>query len=163
MIAIATYLYNFFNPHVRSLSRVFLDPITLSLSAMLGGIITCIHQAWDRDHVVSWELITGLATLIIIDTFLGVWKHTKLGTISSSGFGSFAGKVIIYVLFEKTVEQIAGIKILEWTGDVLISALLIREAISIIENMASIRPELIPGWILKRLKDFDEDGKINQK
>jgi phage-related holin len=144
----------------KSIIKVFTHQDTLTASAGLGLLITTIKAAFIRDHVVSWDLVTGLLTLLMVDTFLGVWKHAKRGSLSSSGFGKFAGKVIIYWLFVKVVDKIAGATLLSWTGDVMISALMVREAISIFENIAYLYPELVPKWILRKLKDFDEAGPI---
>jgi hypothetical protein len=40
------------------------------------------------------------------------------------------------------------------------AALLVRESISIIENIGAIKPDLLPKWILKRLKSFDDKGQF---
>jgi hypothetical protein len=42
--------------------------------------------------------------------------------------------------------------------DLCYAALVVREAISIIENLGVIKPGLIPLWILKRLKQYDNEG-----
>ncbi|PWJ54243.1 hypothetical protein CLV98_103473, partial [Dyadobacter jejuensis] len=36
----------------------------------------------------------------------------------------------------------------------------VRESISILENIAEIRPNLLPKWILVRMKKFDESGQL---
>lgn len=132
-----------------------------SLPLFLVGIsFASIKAIFIRDHIVSWDRTVSILQLVIIDTFLGIWKHAKKKTLSSDGWGKVTTKVIIYWLFIKVVNHIVQIKYLEWTGDLLLSGLLVREAISIIENMGVIYPGIIPGWILKRLKQFDENGKI---
>jgi hypothetical protein len=40
---------------------------------------------------------------------------------------------------------------------------MVRESISILENIGSIRPELIPQWVLKKLKQYDRTGRFEQK
>ena len=156
-------LYNGLYMPVKNLAKVFIDPLTLSISFSLGVAYDWLHHRWELDHIISWNLFTGVVVLLMIDTVLGMWKHWNLKTFSSSGFGKLLGKVVIYCAFFKMSDIVARVQMLGWTGDFMVSALLIREAISITENMAILRPELIPSWILKRLKDFDEDGKVDNK
>lgn len=156
-------LYNCLYMPMKNLAKVFIDPLTLSISFSLGVAYDWLHHRWELDHIISWNLFTGVVVLLMIDTVLGMWKHWKLKTLSSNGFSKLFGKVIIYWAFFKMADVVARVQMLGWTGDFMVSALLIREAISITENMAILRPELIPSWILKRLKDFDEDGKVDNK
>jgi len=156
-------LYNCLWLPTKNLGKVFIDPLTLSISFSLGVAYDWLHHRWELDHIISWNLFTGVVVLLLIDTVLGVWKHWQMKTLSSNGFGKLFGKVIIYWAFFKMADIVARVQMLGWTGDFMVSALLIREAISITENMAILRPELIPSWILKRLKDFDEDGKVDNK
>ena len=46
-----------------------------------------------------------------------------------------------------------------WFDDLAYSAIVVREAISIIENIGAINNNLLPPWILKRLRQFDSTGK----
>ena len=156
-------LYNCLYMPMKNLAKVFLDPLTLSISFILGVAYDWLHHRWELDHIISWKLFTGVVVLLMIDTVLGMWKHWHLKTFSSSGFSKLLGKVVIYWAFFKMADIVARVQMLGWTGDFMVSALLIREAISITENMAILRPELILNWILKRLKDFDEDGKVDNK
>lgn len=156
-------LYNSLYMPMKNLAKVFIDPLTLSISFSLGVAYDWLRHRWELDHIISWNLFTGVVVLLMIDTVLGMWKHWNLKTFSSSGFGKLLGKVVIYWAFFKMADIVARVQMLGWTGDFMVSALLIRESISITENMAILRPELIPSWILKRLKDFDEDGKIDNK
>ena len=168
IINIFTHLWDFvthmleqFVTPIKKLWTVFSDPVTLSVTAGLGILAQKIQLAFVRDHIISWDLVTAVVSLLMVDTFLGVWKHHKLGTLNSKGFGSFMAKVVIYWLFIKTADHIARVKLLEWSGDILISGLLVREGISIFENMGVIYPGIVPPWILKKLRDFDDDGKVN--
>ena len=125
-------------------------------------ILEGIRNYFAQDALISYKLIVSLIYLILIDTFFGVWKHYKNKSLSSSGWGSFATKIIIYWGFYIVARNIAGIPFLDWSGDLLISGLLIRESISIVENMEKMKPGTIPPWITKRLKDFDDNGNFIQ-
>jgi hypothetical protein len=39
----------------------------------------------------------------------------------------------------------------------------VREGISIVEKIGALKPNLLPVWILKRLKHFDENGKFQDE
>lgn len=148
---------------LKGLLSVYSQPKLL----VIGATYAAVKAYFTEGLNISPQLTFGLIELVIIDTILGIWKHIKRRTVSSTGFGNFATKVIIYWLFIRAAEQLAKIKVAEvaslsWTGDLLISGLLIREGISILENMEAIRPGIVPGWITKRLQDIDDDGELNQ-
>ena len=109
-----------------------------------------------------------LAILVMLDTVTGVWKAIKLKKVSSKGFGSVITKVLVYGIFaivlhiletfsDKDVVKFA----FDWIGTAGYVAMLVRESISVIENLGAIQSDLIPSWILKKLKDFDDDGKFD--
>jgi hypothetical protein len=62
----------------------------------------------------------------------------------------------------KVANWLALIPLLGITGDVIICGMMVRETISIGENIEAIQPGTLPKWLVKRLKDFDDDGQINQ-
>jgi len=95
-------------------------------------------------------------------------KAWKRGTVSSQGFTGVMLKVFVYGAFvivlhglESFSEKAAVQMAFDWVGTLGYAAVLVREAISIIENLGAIKKGLIPEWILAKLKDFDEDGNIN--
>ena len=89
-------LYTTFCIPVKNVVKVFADPLTLSISFSLGVAYDWVHHRWELDHIISWNLFTGVVVLLMIDTVLGMWKHWHLKTFSSSGFGKLLGKVVIY-------------------------------------------------------------------
>jgi len=116
----------------------------------------------------DWKFLAFMAVLIVLDTITGVVKAWKRGTVSSQGFTGVMLKVFVYGAFvivlhvlesfsDKAAIQVA----FDWVGTLGYAAVLVREAISIIENLGAIKKGLIPEWILAKLKDFDEDGNIN--
>lgn len=109
-----------------------------------------------------------LAILIALDTITGLWKAIKLRKVSSKGFGSVITKVLVYSIFaivlhvleafsDKDVVKVA----FDWIGTTGYVAMIVRESISVIENLGAIQANLIPTWILRKLKDFDDDGKFD--
>ena len=115
----------------------------------------------------DWQFLGFLAVIIMIDTITGFAKHVKAKTISSNGFGKLFTKFIIYsctlvmthVVSAFTVGGEVSV-VFEWFDNLVYSGIILREAISILENIAMINNTLVPSWILKRLKEFDsETGK----
>lgn len=117
----------------------------------------------------DWKFLVFLAVFIVVDTATGVAKAWKRGKVSSEGFTGVLIKVFVYSAFvivlhglESFSDKAAIQMTFDWVGSLGYAAVLVREAISIIENIGAIKTGVIPPWILKRLKDFDEDGKINE-
>jgi toxin secretion/phage lysis holin len=105
--------------------------------------------------------------MIAIDTMLGIWKAWKYSVLSSSRFGGMIIKSVLYAFFLIVVHNLTNFSTNEltkslflWVEELCYAALLVREAISIVENIGAIKPDLLPKWILKRLKSFDEKGQF---
>jgi small basic protein len=119
----------------------------------------------------DWSSLIYLAIVVLIDTILGVWRAYKYNQISSAKFGGFIIKVVLYGLFLVMIHSLSNFSNADWAKyvfsylqELCFAALLVREAISIIENIGAIKKDLIPVWILKKMKSFDETGeyKINK-
>lgn len=119
----------------------------------------------------DWQFLAFLIILVTLDTLLGIWKHFKNHSVSSEGFAKFFTKIIIYfaVLIMTHVlkhYRINGneVLLLSWIDNLIYSALVIREAISILENIALINSTLVPGWIMERLKKLENQiGEKDEK
>lgn len=130
--------------------------------AILALPLSFLQEIFQTYIFRDWEFAKFLVVAVIVDTMCGLIKSIVLNNVSSSAWGMIAKKIIIYsaVLILSHVManfSIAGKKIIsfEWFQYFACSALLIREAISIVENIAVIFPGLLPTSILKRLKDFN--------
>lgn len=115
----------------------------------------------------DWSFLIYLVILICFDTILGVWKAFKYGDLNSARFGGLVIKSVLYAIFLVVIHNLTNFSnnditkaIFSWVEELCYAALLVREAISIIENIGAIKPDLLPVWILKRLKSFDENGKF---
>lgn len=136
--------------------------ILLSLPA---SIVVKLFEKYIFD---DWHFFIFLTVLVGLDTILGIVKHWKLNTLSSKGFAALFSKFLIYgavlilthVLKNFEIGGAANI-IFSWVDDAIYSAIVIREAISILENAGAISPGILPSWILKKFKQFDENGSFN--
>lgn len=136
------------------LASVFLSPITHFISTYIFD---------DPQFIISLAIIIG------IDTVLALLYHIKAKTVSSDGFAKFFLKIIIYgcvLIVIHTATHMRGndgdtISLLNWFDTFGYTAIYVREAISILEKAEKLRPGTMPVWLVKRLKDFDDDGNLN--
>lgn len=110
----------------------------------------------------DWEFVKWLVVLMTIDTLLGFIKHWLQHDISSKAWSMIAKKIIIYssVLILSHVMsnfRIAGelVNNFLWFRYFACSALIVREALSIIENVEEICPGFFPKSIITKLKGFN--------
>lgn len=122
-----------------------------------------------RIYVFSdWEFVKWLAVLMVVDTALGIIKHWFTKDISSKGYGMVGKKLIVYsavmilahVLSSFTVNNLP-VTTLQWFGSFGCTVLMVREGLSIIENIEAILPGFFPKSIVSRLKDFNSEKKDN--
>ena len=125
----------------------------------LNGIL---NVEFFRTYVFDdWEFVKWLAVLMAVDTALGVLKHWFTRDISSKGYGMVGKKLIVYsavmvlahVLSCFTVHN-QPVTTLQWFGSFGCTILMVREGLSIAENIEAILPGFLPKSVVERLKDF---------
>lgn len=136
--------------------------ILFSITTLFTGVIEfCkVYIYHDVDFLIS------LFILIVIDTITGVVRSIKQHKFSSFKFGGLFMKLLLYGIVLETINVLIIFKIdgthpkyiLDWIPDFVFTAMMLREATSILENVALIKPDLLPKWILKRFEAFDEGG-----
>lgn len=135
----------------------------ITLTAAFGGL-----KAAFNNYVFSdWQFLIFLAVLVGVDTALGTYKAWKAKSLESRGWGRVIEKVLLYGSVLITTSAlirfpIAGTPtgLFDWADNVMYCAIMVREALSILENVAEIKPDLLPTWVLTRLKNFDESGNF---
>ena len=110
----------------------------------------------------DWQFLKWLVVLTSLDTILGFIKHWLTKDVSSKAFGMIGKKLIVYMsvmILANVVSHytVGGEQqdVLKWFGTFCCTALMVRESISIIENVEAIYPGFFPKSIIRRLKDFD--------
>ena len=139
-------------------------PTLILLASVLGFLKLIVEKYLFND----WQFLSALFVLVLPDTFLGIWKNLKNKSLSSRDFAGFFEKIGLYasflilthVLLTFTVSG-KEIGVFAWIDNVFYSAIMVREAISILENIGAIKPDLVPAWILAYLKKFDASGKLS--
>ena len=121
---------------------------------------------WFEKYVFhDWEFIKYLVVLIVIDTVVSWVFHIKQKDFSSKGFGMILVKLFSYVALLTLGHVLSSFTIqndevttFTWINSLICTSLLIREGISIVENVSKLNPNFVPSWLRKVLKDFDENG-----
>ena len=137
--------------------------LTIGMSAAWAFVA----KAFEKYVFDDWDFLPFIVVIVVIDTITGVWKSWKRGDFSSYSFGGFMTKVILYALYLFVIHNLSNFSqkesvqsLFEWVEQLGYAAIIVREAISVIENIGAISPNLLPKWILKRLRHFDENGKF---
>lgn len=117
----------------------------------------------------DWEFLNWLVIFIVIDTMTSIWYHFKKKDLSSNGFARLPIKLIVYSILLIIGNVMCSFTIQGNSQDqftlfrtLVCQALMIREAFSIIENLAKVHPNFIPERIRKFLKDWDENGILKK-
>ena len=134
--------------------------IAVVLSASFTGI-QAIIQSYVFDHM-QWVSIICIA--LLMDTLSGVLKSWKLCQFSSYAFGAIFIKAVIYGMFVFLLGGMGSMEseILKAFSALGYSTILFRETLSFIENCEVLRPGTFPSVLVKRLSQFDEDGKFKE-
>ena len=137
--------------------------IILSISLALSPIIGFIEKYYYDD----WEFLKFLIILIVGDTILGFLKHMKTKTLSSKAWGQIIYKLISYMsllivahIFVSFSINGSPVNIFDWFEKLVLTSLIVKEGISIIENIGALNQNIVPKWILTKLKEFDKNGKF---
>ncbi len=139
------------------------DKHFLTVSAAFAGVKT----VFDTYIFSDWQFVLFLIAIIIVDTILGTYKAWKSKTLESRAYSRLFEKILLYggvlvmshVLISFPISGKAT-GLFDWVDDVLYCGMMVREAISILENVGEIKPDLLPAWVLARLKKFDESGQF---
>jgi hypothetical protein len=137
----------------------------LTLGLLLNSFLPSVIEFIQKYIFADVDIAIFIAILITLDTGLGVWKGLKYNRFSSFRFNDVIEKVVLYGIFLIFVHICTHFNegkswLSDWFDTVGYSIVIVREGISLIENIGAIRPNILPAWILKRLKDFDEKGKF---
>ena len=137
--------------------------------ALLAIPISAITGVIEKYLFADWDFLWFLIIFMTIDTLTSWWYHIKNKSFSSKGFARLFTKIIIYSILLILAHGFAAhtvngetIEPLKWFRTFICTALMVREGLSIIENLNKIMPGIIPPMITKYLNDFDEHGKFKK-
>ena len=112
----------------------------------------------------DWQFLGFLLTLVVVDTVTGVLRSWKAQQVSSRAFSRIFTKIMVYlsllilahVMTSFTIKGEVNV-LFRWFDTFIYCAMMAREALSVLENLATVAPELVPKVLLKRLALFSED------
>lgn len=140
---------------------------TMSLIFALPlSVVAEIGQYFYQD----WEFAKWIAVAVTLDTLLGIVKHLIHKDASSEDFWKkFSKKIFVYILLLILANVLTNYTVggnvvgtTQWMGTYLCTYMIVREAISVMENANAIYP-VIPKSIIKRFKDFNDKGEYIKK
>lgn len=118
----------------------------------------------------DWEFAKWIAMAIALDTALGIVKAGVKKDISSESFWQkFSKKIFVYIcllilsnVMQNYTVNGSNVGATEWIGSYLCTFMLVREAISILENVNAITP-IVPKWVLDRMREFTDKPKEDER
>ncbi len=153
---------NFYN-RVKNYVMSFYIPIVVAIP------ITPFVGWFEKYVFGDWEFLKFLVVLMIVDTLMGFLHHIKKKDFSVEGFEKILIKVICYGCALIVAHDLSSYKILgasiggfEWFRVTICTALIVREALSILNNIQKVYPNVLPPRIRKYLKYYDETGEIKK-
>ncbi|MFO7825432.1 MAG: phage holin family protein [Cyclobacterium sp.] len=143
-------------------AEIIIDIFDKSKWALLFTPILFFFQTYIFN---DFDYLKWLVVLISLDTLLGFGLAISRREIDKDRFGDILIKIIVYssclvvghVLENFTVsgDTIPGGNYMKL---LIYAAIVIKEAISVLDNAGKISKKLVPKFILERLKGFDETG-----
>ena len=137
-----------------------------TLYALIAAVPTTIAVNVMKYVYQDWEFAKWIAVAVAIDTMAGIVKHWCRKDISSEEFWTkFSKKIFVYIILLILSNILSNYEVrghivgpTQWISEYLCVFMIIREAISILENVNAIMP-IVPKWLLRRLRDFNEKGE----
>jgi phage-related holin len=130
------------------------------LSVPLTGIIKFIETYVYND----WSFLISLFILIALDTATGLIKAVVMKNFQSAKIGKIAVKITLYGIALICIHVLTNFTVngehpplIGWFDDFAFSLLMLREGVSVLENIAIIKPDLLPKKLLTYLKEFDNE------
>lgn len=134
------------------------------LIMLASAPLTIVLEFVNKYLYDDWSFLISLVILISVDTALGFFKAWRNKVVSSKGFSDIITKLFLYSMTLITVHVLMNFTIkgkhpvlVGYVDDFVFTSLMLREAISIFENIALINPKIVPSWLLKKLKSFDSE------
>ena len=142
----------------------------IKMIILLAAPLTPLLEVIEKYVFGDWEFVKFLVVAMALDTVLGFVKHWIRKDISSKAWGMISRKVVIYaavlILAHIMCNFKIGNRVVEsfiWFRYFACSALMVREAISIIENIEDISPGFCPTWVIKKLSGFNNETAVKNE
>lgn len=118
----------------------------------------------------DWEFAKWIGVAVFVDTVLGIVKHLIHKDASSEDFwNKFAKKIFVYMILLIIANVLTNYTVggnvvgtTQWMGTYICTYMIVRESVSVVENVNAIYP-IFPTSIIKRFKDFNDKGEYIKK
>lgn len=147
-------LENIFKGTLKSLFAIYSSNLYWLVAILFTNFATYLQNTF----LFDWFMIEKIIWLLIIDTVLGLCKAIKNQNVDLKIFSGFFIKVIVYAVFISAISLLKGVSLLEYLIPYLLSGIITHEILSIIKNIAILKPKLIPVWIRRVFTEFDVKG-----
>lgn len=144
------------------MNQKYFDAIKLAIAS--SPIVFIVETYFFDD----WEFLKYLIVAMLIDWMWGFALAWKTATISQEGFRKFGKKLAEYatllILGHVMLRARSGgdpMTIFSYLTTTMHGYLLVREAISILEKIARVSPNLVPKWLLDKLKVYRDTGNVD--
>lgn len=142
----------------------FRKPTYMNTQILLFSIFFTVLRIVETYVFRDWEFVKWVIVLLVIDTILGMIHAWRQQNFSSRGFSQIIPKAAIYgaALVVTNVLQyftIKGVHVeaFDWLAHLILVGIILREAISVLENCAKIDNRILPAWILRSLKSMEKN------
>jgi phage-related holin len=142
--------------------------LSFAAPLVLAFPLSFIAGFFEKYLFSDWEFLRFLILFMLIDLAASWWYHIRQKDFSSKGFSQLFVKIIVYSILLILSHGFASFTVageslepMTWFRTFICTALLVREAISIVEKLNKIKPGIIPSTIVKYLKGFDDNGKFH--
>ena len=115
----------------------------------------------------DWDYAKFLLIPVILDTLLGIYVAKRLGKFRWFALNKVLEKLVIYLTMlvlahVMSTFTVSGkpVGIFNWAKMAIFSAIMVKEAYSILRNLAILDNKKVPLWLLKKFQYFDRTGKF---
>lgn len=147
---------------IKSFGCFLMHPAVM-LFSLLGSLSLGVVEKY---LFSDWELLGWIVWIMIVETFSGLYRDFKKRELSRCSFDGMLHKSIIYgfvlILYHILKNYTIGGNHpfeLDLPTRYLIVGIVLREAVSIIENLAAVT-QLIPAWFVNKLRHMDQKGDM---
>ena len=118
----------------------------------------------------DWGFIKYLFIMVLLDTLLGIRRAKKQKDFHWKRLDGLLDKLITYISILVLVHVMTSFTVDDktvtwfmWLRISVFSALIAKEGLSSLRNLAATNKDYVPAWLLKKFEEFDKTGKFKIK
>jgi len=155
----------------KTILQTIIETKHITLQGFLVVLFTPMFQFIDKYLFSDWETAIFLIVAIAIDSALGVYLALKNKEFTfQKMFNKMLEKTLIYMSWLVLIHILVSFKIkgeinntLSWFEYVGYTVIFTKEAISVVKKIGSLKPDLVPDFLIDRLERYNEESKYFRK